>query len=57
MLYADVFLYGMKGVAAGLLLIACLTGMMREETVLNHFRTTFEYLFGAIVENQTPKSS
>ena len=37
MLYADLFLYGIKRVVAGLLLIACLTGMMREETVVDFF--------------------
>jgi hypothetical protein len=56
-LYADLFLCGIKRVVAGLLLITGLTGMVREETAVDYFKTTFEYLFGATVENQTPKSS
>jgi len=42
-IFADLFLYGIRSVVAGLLLIACLTGMMRQETVVDYFRTTFEY--------------
>jgi len=34
-----------------------LTGMMREETAVDYFRTNFVYLFRAPVENQTSKSS
>lgn len=57
MLYADLVLYGIKRVVAGLLLIAYLTGMMWEERVVDYVRKTFGYLFGATVEKQTPKSS
>jgi hypothetical protein len=56
-LYADLVLYGIKRVVAGLLLIAYLTGMMWGERVVDYFRRTFGYLFGATVEKQTPKSS
>jgi hypothetical protein len=53
--HADLVLNGIRRVVAGLLSHFYLTRIMREEIVMEYFRTTFEYLFVATVENQTPK--
>jgi hypothetical protein len=42
-LYAILFLYGIQRVVAGLLLIACLTRMMWEQTVVEYFHILFSF--------------